>query len=39
LELQTLVVTTQFGVDKAKSLWDDLDMDYEEKFVGDEHEL
>jgi hypothetical protein len=34
-------VTTKtiYEANKAKGLFDDLDMDYEEEFVGDENEL
>jgi hypothetical protein len=33
------VTTNIYEANKAKGLLDDLDMDYEEEFVGDEHEL
>jgi DNA-directed RNA polymerase subunit beta' len=40
-EYQNLFVTTKtiYEANKAKGLLDDLDMDYEEEFVGDENEL
>ncbi|MEY4936520.1 MAG: hypothetical protein RIS64_2879 [Bacteroidota bacterium] len=40
-EYKNWFVTTKsiYEANKAKGLLDDLDMDYEEEFVGDEHEL
>jgi hypothetical protein len=40
-ESKNWFVTTKtiYEANKAKGLLDDLDMDYEEEFVGDENEL
>ncbi|MEO0040637.1 MAG: hypothetical protein RL329_85 [Bacteroidota bacterium] len=40
-EYKNLFVTTKsiYEANKAKGLLDDLEMDYEEEFVGDENEL